>query len=123
MTQRKSRVDKVVYLRPKQCILAENSCVVCVCVYHQNVKLMLHGGEIASLTAGSKIHLSSYKDCLKEMMCPNPSSVCHLMTQKSPPDERCTSCLDAIRERLQNTFDKNEITSVQFETWIGTDRL
>lgn len=119
-TNVKVGLTKFFILRPKQCILAgdSGSRVVCVCIYHQNVKLMLHGGDIASLTAGSEIYLSSYKECLKKMMCPNPSPTCHLMTQKSPPNERCTSCpgLDAIREHLQDTFDENQITSVQFET-------
>ncbi|KAF2902936.1 hypothetical protein ILUMI_03248 [Ignelater luminosus] len=59
------------------------------------------------------------------MMCPNPTPICHLMTQKSPSNERCSNCpgLTEIREHLKTIFDENQITSVQFSTWIGTDRF
>ncbi|KAF2879040.1 hypothetical protein ILUMI_27134 [Ignelater luminosus] len=120
-------LTKFFTLRPKQCIFAGDSGthVVCVCIYHQNVKLMLNGGDILSLTSESAIPLTSYKDCLKKMMCPNPTPICHLMTQKSPSNERCSNCpgLTEIREHLKTIFDENQITSVQFSTWIGTDRF
>lgn len=47
------------------------------------------------------------------------------MTEKSPINERCDSCpgLDAIRENLKCIFDDNQVTSVEFETWVGTDRF
>lgn len=119
-------LTKFFTLRPKQCILAGDSGthMVCVCTYHQNVKLMLNGGDIANLTAGSAMQLSSYKDCLRQMMCPNPTLTCHLMTTKTPPNERCNSCpgLSAIREHLKIQFDNNQVTEVQFEKWDGTDR-
>lgn len=68
-------LTKFFTLRPKQCILADDSGtqMVCVCIYHQNVKLMLNGGDIGNLTAGTAIELSSYKDCLRKMMCFNPT--------------------------------------------------
>lgn len=79
-------LTKFFTLRPKQCILAGDSGthMVCVCTYHQNVKLMLNGGDIANLTAESAMQLSSYKDCFRQMMCPNPTLTCHLMTTKTP---------------------------------------
>ncbi|KAF2901339.1 hypothetical protein ILUMI_04845 [Ignelater luminosus] len=120
-------LTKFFTLRPKQCIFAGDSGthVVCVCIYHQNVKLILNGGDIPSLTSESVIPLTSYKDCLKKMMCPNPTPICHLMTQKAPSNERCSNCpgLTEIREHLKTIFDENQITSVQFSTWIGTDRF
>ena len=86
---------------------------------------MLDGGHIANLTAGTDLELSSYKDCLRKMMCPNPTPTCHLMTAKSPPNECCKSCpgLSAIRDYLKNIFDNNQVTDVQFEKWVGTDRF
>ncbi|KAF2900919.1 hypothetical protein ILUMI_05268 [Ignelater luminosus] len=120
-------LTKLFTLRPKQCLFAGDSGahVVCVCIYHQNVKLMLNGGDIPSLTSESAIPLTSYKDCLKKMMCPNPTPICYLMTQKLPSNERCSNCagLTEIREHLKTIFDENQIKSVQFSTWIGTDRF
>lgn len=120
-------LTKFYTLRPKQCIFAGDSGthVVCVCIYHQNVKLMLDGGDIPSLTSVTAIPLTTYKDCLKKMMCPNPSPTCHLMTQKSPSNKRCSNCLGLteFREHLKTVFDENQVTSVQFPTWIGTDRF
>lgn len=120
-------LTKFFTLRPKECILAGDpgTHMVCVCTYHQNVKLMLSGGDIAKLTAGTAMELSSYKDCLRKMMCPNPTQKCHLMTAKTLPNECCESCpgLSAIRDHLKIEFDKNEVTDVQFEKWLGTDRF
>lgn len=120
-------LSKFFTLRPKQCIFAGGSGthVVCVCIYHQNVKLMLSGGDISSLTHETSNSLTSYKDCLQKMMCPNSTPNCHLMTQKSPKNERCSKCpgVDKIREHLKKTFDDHQITSVQFNTWIGTDHF
>ncbi|CAH0551067.1 unnamed protein product [Brassicogethes aeneus] len=108
-------LTKFFTLRPKQC-----THMVCVCTYHQNVKLMLNGGDIANLTAGTAMPLTSYKDCLRKMMCLNPTPTCHLMTTKTPSNECCKSCpgLSAIRENLNN-----QVTDVQFEKWVGTDRF
>lgn len=120
-------LSKFFSLRPKQCILAGDSGthIVCVCIYHQNVKLMLIGGDIASLTSESAIPLLSYKDCLQKMMCPDPTPTCHLMTRKSSLNEQCHSCpgLVGIQEHLRNIFDANQVTSVQFNTWVGNDRF
>lgn len=45
--------------------------------------------------------------------------------RKSTPNERCDFCpgLEVIRENLKCIFDDNQVTSVQFETWVGTDRF
>lgn len=119
-------VSKFFTLRPKQCILADapGTHMVCVCAKHQNVKLMLNGGNIANLTAGTEIELRSYKDCLRMMMCHNPTQTCHLMTRKSPPNECCKSCpgLNVIRGHLKMIFDDNQVTEVLFENWLTAER-
>lgn len=86
-TSRLSLLIKFFTVRPNQCILAGDSGthMVCVCIYHKNVKLMLNG-DIANLTPGTAMQLS-YKDCLRTMMCPNPTLSCHLTTTKTPPNE------------------------------------
>ena len=86
---------------------------------------MLDGGDIANLTAGTTMHLTSYKDCLRQMMCPNPTPTCHLMTTKASPNESCKCCpgVSAIRNHLSTIFDNNQVTEIRFEKWVGTDRF
>lgn len=120
-------LSKFFTLRPKQCILAgaPGTHMVCVCTYHQNVKLMFNGGDIANLTTGTAMELLSYKDCLRQMICPNPTPTCHLMAAKTQPNECCKSCpgLSGIRDHLKFIFDDNQVTEVRFEKWLGTERF
>ena len=53
--------SKFAELRPEYCILAgaSGTHTVCVCVYHENVKLMLDGLHISELTSGE---IKNYKD-------------------------------------------------------------
>lgn len=122
-------LTKFFTFRPRQCVLAGDAGthMVCVCMYHENVKLMLRGGDVANLTSGTTMHLSSYKECLKMMMCANPTPECHLMTTKTvkSPNESCSSCpgLSGIRDHLKTVFDDNDVTNIQFKKWEGTDRF
>lgn len=120
-------LTKFFTLRPKQCVLAGDSGTHMVCIYHQNVKLMLRGGDVANLTSGTTMHLSSYKVCLQMMMCANPTPNCYLMSTKTAKssNESCSSCpgLNGIRDHLKMIFDENQVTNIQFEKWEGTDRF
>lgn len=57
------------------------------------------------------------------MICPNATSVCHLMTSKSSTNERWNFCLGlyAIRDHLKMVINENEFTRVQFGQWLETD--
>ena len=59
-------------LRPKHCVLAGSSGThtVCVCIYHENVKLMLKEIDLKYLTDDSPEEMHDYRDCLKLTMCP-----------------------------------------------------
>ncbi|XP_074098676.1 uncharacterized protein LOC141527219 [Cotesia typhae] len=54
-------------LRPLHCVLAGSggTHTVCVCAVHQNIKLMMLGSNIASLTHHMTIPLVQYKNCFK----------------------------------------------------------
>lgn len=86
---------------------------------------MLIGGDNPSLTSESATPVTSYKDCLQKMICVDPTLTYKLMTGKSPLNEQCHSCpgLDGIREHLKNAFDKNQVNSVQIDTWVDTDHF
>ena len=73
--------SKFAELRPKHCCLAgaSGTCAVCVCTIHQNVKLMMLGGNIADLTANEDIPLKSYNDhCLAQIICNPPQPAWYL---------------------------------------------
>ena len=78
--------SKFADVRPKHCVLAGASGThsVCVCTIHQNVKLMMVGGKIASLTVNDSIPLTTYDHCLAQIICNPPQPKCYLNT--------CTSC-------------------------------
>lgn len=107
--------SKFAELRPKNCVLAGQSGThtVCVCTIHQNVKLMMENCKISSITSAQ---ITSYKDCLTQMVC-NPASIdCHF--------SNCVSCpgVDNIRNMLEDGFQENLIDTLTFRQWISVDR-
>ena len=58
--------SKFASLRPKHCVLAgaSGTHTVCVCTYHQNVKLMIHAAELNK----------SHKDIIAQALCSPPSA-------------------------------------------------
>ncbi|KAL5459789.1 hypothetical protein EMCRGX_G033165 [Ephydatia muelleri] len=86
---------------------------VCVCTIHQNIKLMMAGGKIESLTDGLYKH---YRHCLAAMHCNPPNIDCHF--------GNCNQCTgtEPLHKSLQAAFDKHSIDTVEFKQWTSTDR-
>lgn len=110
--------SKFAQLRPKHCILAGGSGThcVCVCTIHQNCKLMLDAINIEKLTKNSEKSICSYKDCLQQITCSNPSEECSL--------GECAKCPDISEFMLylQKLLEEQNFYDVQFSSWSGTDR-
>lgn len=110
--------SKFALLRPKECILAGGSGThsVCVCVIHQNCKLLLDAINIEKLTEHSESPIGNYKNCLKQITCQNPNENCFL--------GMCTECpsITDFSQSLQRLLDEKNIHQVQFSMWTGTDR-
>lgn len=106
-------------LRPKHCVLAGSSGThsVCVCTYHENVHLMIDGASIPSLTESSDLKLTSYKDCLKVMVCENSKPECH-----SGDCNLCQNNIDIVKDHLNQLFESNGIEEIQYQIWESTDR-
>ena len=66
--------SKFADLRPKHCVLAGASGThsVCVCTFHQNVKLMMIGGKLSDLTASDGTSLKTYQHCIAQAICNPP---------------------------------------------------
>lgn len=93
-------------LRPKECVTVGSKGIhsVCVCVYHQNVKLMLHA-----------IHMNDYMSLLRKLVCCVESEKCMI--------HRCENCPSP--EILKNDLmllDELEISNeVVYKHWVKTD--
>lgn len=94
-------------LRPKWCVLPGSSGThsVCVCKYHQNMKLMIEAAKINA----------TYKDLLKLLVCD--------MNNESCMFNKCSECpgTEALLDNLKNEIDEMP-EEICFKQWVNTDR-
>lgn len=99
-------------LRPRECILASDkggTHTVCVCMYHQNVKLMFEPlKRIKIFDEG----VQSYKDLIKSFICSNPSENCYL--------KKCKQCPRGmlLQDNLQVNLENSVIERLKFKQWV-----
>ena len=100
-------------LRPRECVLAGASGThsVCVCTIQQNVKLMVEGSRLESLTDGEIKH---YRHCLAAIQCDPPNIECHFGT--------CNECPEKLTANHQAVMDNNSVDTIEFKQWTTTDR-
>lgn len=114
----KCSFSKFASLRPKHCVLAGASGThsVCVCPIHENVKLLIDGANLKSITAESQRPIKNYHDCLDRMLCEVQSTNCFLGL--------CDKCpgLTNIIEQLEQNFEEKLIESVNYKQWVTTER-
>lgn len=93
-------------LRPKNCVLAGASGThsVCVCLIHQNMKLML-------MACKTKL---TYKELLKKIVCNDSSEQCMLYSCKECPGT------DVIDSDICNECELS--SEINFKQWVSTDR-
>lgn len=117
--EHKIGLSKFCELRPKNVVLV-NACGthnVCVCIKHQNVKLMLHSINLKKLTKNLKDYeMESYKDCFKKIVCSSESPYCYI--------GKCKFCpgTDNLIDTLRQLFEENNIVEIKYKQWISTDR-
>ncbi|GAB1860758.1 hypothetical protein CAJAP_01837 [Camponotus japonicus] len=107
----KCSFSKFVSLRPKHCVLAGASGThsVCVCPIHENVKLLIDGANLKSITAELQRPIKNYHDCLDRMLCEVQSTNCFLgLCDKYPG-------LTNIIEQLEQNFEEKLIESVNYK--------
>jgi len=99
--------SKFCELRPKWCVIAGSSGThsVCVCLYHQNVKLMIAGGKLNV----------DYKDLLELLVCDISDYNCMMSMCENCPDK------EIILEMLQESEEEMP-DDVTFKQWVTTDR-
>ena len=79
-------LSKFSQLRPRNCILAgaSGTHTVCVCVYHENVNLMLDAVDLKEPSCENFYPIMNYHDAMNSIMCSVPTSECSL--------NKCTAC-------------------------------
>lgn len=114
----KCSFSKFASLRPKHCVLAGASGThsVCVCTIHENVKLMIEGSNMKNLTAHTPNPFTSYHDCLKYMICDEPTDDCYF--------GNCSECPGAqhLIDELEKIFEANYIDEITYRQWTHVDR-
>ncbi|KAJ8684704.1 hypothetical protein QAD02_020497 [Eretmocerus hayati] len=103
--------SKFAQIRPSQCVLAGSSGThsVCVCVHHQNVKLLLDGLGISKFTSGK---LNNYRNRISIMVCENPTDDCFMNKRKE-----CLS-IDSLKKLLLQCFMKRVLTRFKINVGI-----
>ena len=111
-------ISKFCELRPKHCVLASASGThtVCVCVSHQNFKLMFEGCKLKELTKHEEHSLPSYKHCLAFVTCNPALPACFFGA--------CPYCpsVAKLNDYLFELFSRNGIDEVSFKCWLTTGR-
>ncbi|XP_044594854.1 uncharacterized protein LOC123272219 [Cotesia glomerata] len=110
--------SKFASLRPKHCVLAgaSGTHTICVCTIHQNVKLMMLGANIYSLTRNTEKPIKHYSDYLSMIICENPSFQCYLGGCKNCPG------VDELSKILLKCFEDREIENITYKYWISKPR-
>ncbi|XP_044594836.1 uncharacterized protein LOC123272201 [Cotesia glomerata] len=110
--------SKFASLRPKHCILAgaSGTHTICVCTIHQNVKLMMLGANVYSLTRNTENPMKHYSDCLNMIICKTPSYQCYLGGCKNCPG------VDELSNNLLTCFEDQEIENITYKYWISKPR-
>ena len=90
---------------------------VCVCVHHDNVKLMLDAINLKHLTKDSDSPLENYKDCINKTVCSQPSDKCFLGDCLD-----CVANFSNLQEIMMKSFKNHGIQAIKYESWKQTDR-
>ena len=77
---------------------------------------MMLGVKLSDLTAHNDTPLSTYHNCLAQMICNPPQPGCYLST--------CDFCpgITRLRDDLLAIMEDNMIDSVVFKQWVSVDR-
>lgn len=103
---------KFIELRPRECILALDKCgthSVCVCMYHQNIKLIFEPLKKLNIFDEGVI---TYKDLLRKLLCCFPTENCYI--------NKCEKCpgSDPLEEYLATLFEETITDDLNLKQWF-----
>lgn len=106
--------------RPEECILPDDSKGihnVCVCVYHQNVKLLLDGLHALIIKLKLKEDIpTTYKEIFNIILCENPTEACRY--------DECFDCpgFNKVANQFLIFFKNSSITDIECKQWAIVDK-
>lgn len=107
--------SKFASVRPKECLLAldkRGMHAVCMCIYHQNVKLA-SDALVKNLNTPAGIH--DYKGFCAQLMCATPTDECHLRT--------CPNCKsDAALHKILDEMFTDEFERITYKQWMSLEQ-
>lgn len=71
---------------------------------------------LSKLTVDKPLPIETYRDCLQQLVCDNPSPECHLGECKQCPG------IEPFKERLSELLDDEMIDNVTYKQWVSADR-
>jgi len=109
--------SKFCELRPSNCIVAgaNGTHSVCVCLIHQNVKLMMNGAHFEKIELQPG-YLKTYNMCLSKIIC-NPARIeCYM--------NDCSECpgVSKLRDTLVTHFEESFVEDITYKQWLTVDR-
>lgn len=111
-------LSKFAQLRPRHCVLAgaSGTHTVCVCVHHENMKLMLDGLNLREITKDSDFPMIDYHDALNKIVCTDATPECYL--------NECSSCpgTNELNDFLKSILADQCIDRIEYQIWQQTDR-
>lgn len=112
--------SKFASIRPKECVLAGSTHGIhttCVCVYHQNVKLIFDSLKNQFNLSGEKIE--TYRDMLDILLCDEITEKCRLNECKLCPGIDGRDGEGGLRSILFRIIDDMLFENVSFKQWIS----
>lgn len=109
---------KFAELRPKWCVIAGSSGThsVCVCTTHHNFEAMFEAANLVTFSQNKEFPLANSTDCMKFVLCENPSPSCYLGECPVCPD------ISKFNNYLLDILEAQHIDHIMFSTWQAMDR-
>jgi hypothetical protein len=102
--------SKFALLRPRECILGQQGLhSTCVCMYHQNFKLMFEPLKKMNMFAHN---VTDHKDLIRTVLCADTTENCCL--------NECENCpgRDELQNTLESKLDDRLIENLSMKQWI-----
>lgn len=113
--------SKFASIRPKECVLASSTHGIhqtCVCVYHQNAKLIFD--SLVSHLDLKKYNIETLRQMMDILLCETATEKCRLNECKHCPGIDGKDGKSGLRSILFQIIDETIFEKISFKQWINT---
>lgn len=110
--------SKFASLRPPECVLANSTHGIhttCVCIYHQNVKLIFHALQKNEIVDQTK----TYRELMQMLLCSESNDNCRLNKCILCPGIDGNDQQEGLRLTLLHQFEDKLIEKITFKQWMN----